>query len=142
MPHNPVIPDGLISRAVRQGIAKRRELIDAGTPEPEADRIVGADLKAAWERSSKAPCEEERGFYVCKACHDSGWIVVTPTYYEQIRLKRVYGENPQTQSHMRKCDPCPYLEREREKRRDSTGELDGLAAAGQTKRKTSKFSKW
>lgn len=139
----PLIPDGLISRAVREGLVKRKALIDAGRTEAEADLLVGQDLKRAWEVSSKQPSTaDDTGKYLCGKCFDSGWIVTKPTYWTQIKLKRLYGENPQHQDYMTKCDPCAWIDSERRKRQEQTGEPEGLAAAGMTKRSTSKFSRF
>lgn len=140
---NPLIPDGLISRAVREGLARRKDLIAEGRTEAEADLLVGRDLKRAWEVSTKQPsAAEDTGHYLCGKCFDSGWIVTKPTYWTQITLKRMYGENPQSQDYMTKCDPCAWIESERRKRQEASGEPEGLAAAGMTKRSKSKFSRF
>lgn len=129
----PLIPDGLISRAIREGIMLRRKLIDGGMSQADADQIVGQGLKAAWEQSRKMDCAEDTGYYRCPKCHDSGWLIVKPSYMEQKRIARLYGDDAKTQDYMQKCDPCAWLEHERAQRREKEGEPEGLAAAGLTK---------
>lgn len=139
----PAIPDGVISRAVRKGLVLRKQLLADGSPEHEADRIVGHALKAAWEHSTKRTSEADTvGHYLCGKCFDSGWVVTQPSYMERKRLTRMYGENPPHQDYMQKCDPCFWLDREREKRRNNGGDSDGIASAGRIKRRSSGFSRF
>lgn len=139
----PILPDGVISRSVREGLKLRRQLLDDGTPEHEADRIVGQGLKAAWEHSTgRASDAEITGKYLCGKCFDSGWLIVQPSYLERKRLAHLYGDNPQHQDYMAKCEPCPWIDSERRKRREQGGEVEGLVAAGQMTRRRSKFSRF
>jgi hypothetical protein len=128
-----LIPDGKISRAIREGLALRKRLLADGMPEAEVDAIVGQGLKGAWQDSTKRVGDERDWTYRCGKCCDSGWIIVKPSYMEQKRLARLYGDNASHQDYMQACDPCRWREDEREKRRQSGGEFEGLAAAGQTK---------
>lgn len=128
----PLIPDGKISRAIREGLVLRAQLIRDGMDEVEVDRIVGQGLKGAWRQSTQSD-RDEPWHSLCRKCNDSGWLIVEPSYMEKQRLVRMYGPDPQYQSYMQACDPCLWREREREKRRQLAGEFEGLAAAGQTK---------
>jgi hypothetical protein len=131
----PLIPDGKISRAIREGLILRKRLIADGLSPYEADQIVGQGLKGAWAHGERT----EPWHSVCERCKDSGWIIVKPSYMEQKRLQRLYGDDPQHQDYMQACDPCRWREQEREKRRQLSGDFEGLAAAGQTKRLTRKY---
>lgn len=132
-------PEGVISKAIREGLALRQQMLADGTPAAEVDRVVGQALKGAWECSTQQVSDADiRGFYRCGKCFDTGWINTEPSYMERQRLVRLYGDNPQYQGYLAKCDPCPWLDEERRKRRQLQGEADeGLVAAGQTKRKSS-----
>ncbi len=104
-----LIPDGKISRAVREGLELRAKLLADGVDEAEADRIVGQGLKGAWLG------RDEPWHYFCEKCKDSGWIIVPPSYWELQRLERMYGEHPQHQDYMQACDPCHWRERQRKR---------------------------
>lgn len=130
----PLVPDGKISRAVREGLILRKQLLADGVPEEEADRIVGQGLKGAWEHKTG---RTDPWHYYCDHCKDTGWRLTRPTYVEMQRLIRLYGEDPQYQPYYVKCEPCKYVDRQREERRQQQGRLEGVAAAGQTKRLTS-----
>lgn len=133
MAKKSLIPDGLISRAVREGLILRKQLLADGMAEAEADRIVGHALKKAWQTSVKSEREDPWHYY-CAHCKDTGWIIGPPSAQEQQRLQCLYGDNPQHQDYMTKCDPCRWIERERAQRRKLAGIEEGLVAAGQTKR--------
>ena len=82
-----IIPDGIISRAVREAIELRGKLITGGMLEPEADRIVGEGLQAAWVQSTKRFTSGERIWsYYCTRCHDTGWIECLP---DMARLRKL-----------------------------------------------------
>lgn len=123
----PLIPDGKISRAVREGLILRKKLLDGGMDQAEADRIVGQGLKGAWQSGNE---RTEPWHSLCRTCNDSGWIIVEPSYVEKQRLTRMYGDPSKCQSYMRACDPCPWREQEREKRQQREGHDEGFAAAG------------
>lgn len=130
----PLIPDGKISRAIREGLLLRKQMIADGTPIEEVDRVVGVALKRAWQDSVKSDRTDPWRYY-CSACKDTGWRHARPTYVEQQRLERLYGDDPQHQGYVVKCDPCPWMEMEREKRRKASGQETGLAAVGQVSRR-------
>lgn len=104
-----LIPDGKISRAIREGLDLRGKLLADGMAEEEADRIVGQGLKAAWQDSTG---ESTRAwFYYCDRCKDTGWIEVEPNWP---RLRRLYGADAPRIPDFRKCDPCRWQNRQRE----------------------------
>lgn len=105
----PIIPDGKISRAVREGLELRGKLLADGMDETEADRIVGQGLKAAWQ-DSVGNIERSWGFY-CNQCQDTGWIEVAPDVQ---RLNRLYGANGAAHPFYKKCEPCRWQNRQRE----------------------------
>ena len=105
------LPDGKITRAVVAAIAKREKLVAEGMDVEVIDTLIGADLKAVWQASRNEPWH-----YYCERCKDSGMIVVQPTYVEQKRLARLYGDNPQYQDYMQPCDPCHWRDMQRANR--------------------------
>lgn len=115
--------DGPITTAIRDAIKLRAQLLAGGTPEHEADRIVGEGLKAVLGHS-----RHERWRFYCDICQDRGWVNVPA---EAERMTRVYGPNPQHQPVYRPCDPCRWRHREREQRRRAEGrpEEDFVMAA-------------
>ncbi len=128
--------DGPITRALKEGVKLRRQLLDGGMAEAEADRIVGQGLKAVLGNPNA-----ERMTFLCHKCQDSGWLNVEPTEWEMKRLVRLYGPNPQYQPYMQKCDPCRWIDQEREKRRRLLNHDDdgGVSGAGRTSRKPKEF---
>lgn len=108
---SPLIPDGKISRAVRDGLELRTKLLADGMDETEADRIVGQGLKSAWA-DSIGQSGRFWGYY-CDRCHDSGWYEIAS---DVERLNRLYGENGAAHPVYAKCDPCRWQTRERENR--------------------------
>src|SRR3990167_3375911 len=107
---------GEITHALEDALELRKKLIADGTPVAEADYIVGQGLKAVLGNTREAPWR----FY-CEHCRDSGWITMTPSDAELERLTRLYGDPKQTQSYVVKCEPCKWLQLEREKRRQKAG---------------------
>lgn len=122
----PLKTDGPITTALKAGIELRAKLIADGTPEHEADHIVGQGLKAVMGN----PRNQAWRFY-CERCRDTGMMEVVP---DLERMTKLYGPNPQMQPTYRPCEPCLWRTREREKRRKAAGEPDqDFAAAGHMK---------
>lgn len=118
----PILPDGLISRAVREGLELREKLLADGMDIAEADRIVGEGLRAAWIQSTQRFTAGERIWhYYCQRCRDSGWIGVDP---DVPRLQRLYGTDAAMIPDHRKCDPCPWQHKERESRQRQQRQAD------------------
>lgn len=111
---------GPITKALEEAVALRKRLIADGTPVDQADQIVGQGLKSVLGNS-----RHEKWRFYCDRCHDTGWVEVEP---EWGRLTLLYGPNPQAHSFVRKCEPCRYLEREREKRRSREGDDEDFTA--------------
>ena len=105
------IPDGKITRAVREGLELRGKLLADGMSQEAADEIVGAGLKAVWQSDRAEPWH-----YYCEKCKDSGMVIVRPSYTEQRRLVQMYGDDPAHQDYMAQCDPCHWRDRERGRR--------------------------
>ena len=124
----PKSKPGPITRALTEAIALRKQLLADGVPEAEADQIVGKGLKAVLGN----PRANAWHFY-CDRCHDTGWVEVEP---DAFRMERLYGPKGSAQPTYRKCEPCRYLEREREKRRDRDDDLGDFVKAGQMKPKS------
>lgn len=125
--------DGPITRALIEAVQIRRQFIDAGMSEEEADYRVGQGLKAVLGNQRPAPWR----FY-CERCRDTGWVNVEPSAEELERITKLYGDPNQTQGYVVKCEPlCKWTLLEREKRRKQSGQdfdpEDDLAGAGQTK---------
>lgn len=106
-----LIPDGKISRAVREGIALREKLLADGMDEQVADTIVGQGLKAAWS-DSVGQSGRHWGYY-CNTCRDTGWRMVPG---DEERWKTLYGADAVCPDFARKCEPCNWQNRERELR--------------------------
>lgn len=131
----PTRKEGPITKALKEGLKLRAQLIADGTPEREADRIVGQGLKAVLQNPRPEPWH-----FLCERCRDTGFVNVEPSEDERRRLTRLYGPNPQTQGYVEKCEPCRWTQTEREKRRTrDEQEDDSLVAAGQTKRTRRKW---
>ena len=60
--------------------------------------------------------------FYCERCHDTGWAPVAPSAEEQARLVRFYGDTPAHADYVVRCDPCRWLQMEREKRRKQQGQ--------------------
>lgn len=124
--------DGPITKALMDAVAMRRQMLDAGHLPEYVDREIGKGLKAILGNTRSEPWR----FY-CERCHDTGWSPVRPSAAEEARLVTMYGTTDANHGYSVKCDPCPHMQREREKRRKQRGEefdpADDLAAAGMTK---------
>ncbi len=134
MRRKSLIPDGKISRGVREGLAMRATLLKMGTPEADVDRQVGQVLKRAWQASLQST--RTVWHYVCARCKDTGWVNVDPSVEELERLTSLYGPGPPHEGYVIRCEPCLWNQREREKRRrlfEEEGE--GFVTAVQRKRK-------
>ena len=135
-------PDGPITKALLDAVQMRGQMLDAGHPAAEVDRLVGVGLKAllGYQRS------EPWRFY-CEHCRDTGWIDVMPSLAEEALLIRLYGNTTDHQGYASACEPCKWRQMEREKRRKRAGQDeysdDGLSEAGQVKPKRgfSRFGK-
>jgi hypothetical protein len=130
---------GPVSKALEDALTLRQGLIADGTPEHEADYIVGQGLKAVIGGKR----EREWQFY-CATCKDTGWINIDPAIDEQGRLVKFYGEQPDHHGYVVKCEPCKWTTMQREKRRAQGNEFeddDDPAGAGRMKpqRKFSRF---
>lgn len=126
--------EGPITKALREAVELRRGLMADGTPEHEADHIVGQGLKAVLAN----PRPEPWHFY-CQRCRDTGWINVDPSPQEHARIVAMYGDASHAAGYLSACDPCVWRQREREKRRqqlgiDGGGGDDDFVMAGKTKR--------
>jgi hypothetical protein len=136
------VKDGPITKALLEAVALRKQLIADGMPPEAADKIVGQGLKAVLSN----PRPEGWKFY-CEHCRDTGWINVRPSIEEEARLTALYGSPDKAQGYVSKCEPCKWIQMEREKRRkqmgqDFAGGDDDLVQAGQTKKRGfSKFGK-
>lgn len=111
-----LVPDGKISRAVRDGLALRDKFIADGMDETEINRIIGEGLKGAWQDS----LGQQAGRvwrYLCDCCKDTGWSEIAP---DRERLDRLYGDGGAAHPAYVKCDPCPWQNRERERRAESS----------------------
>lgn len=106
-----LVPDGKISRAVREGLTLRAKLLADGMEESEADEIIGQGLKGAWGNSIGQ--SGRVWHYYCERCKDTGWSEIAP---DAERLDRLYGPGGAAHSAHVKCDPCPWQERERRQR--------------------------
>lgn len=106
-----LVPDGKISRAVREGLELREKMLADGMDELEVDRIVGKGLQAAWG-DSIGQSGRFWGYY-CNECKDTGWIETAP---DVERIRRLYGEDGACHPFYLKCDPCRWQNSEREVR--------------------------
>lgn len=138
----PPRTDGEIYKALMDAFEGhgRRQLIEGGTPEHEADRIIGQGLKAVMGNPRPEPWK----FY-CERCRDTGWSEVRPSPETEQKLIAMYGSVEQAQPYYVKCEPCKWTQLEREKRRKQAGqefgEEDEFVTAGQVKPKR-KFSQF
>ena len=123
---------GEITHALEDALDLRKKLIADGTPVAEANHIVGQGLKAVLGNTREAPWR----FY-CEHCRDTGWVNVLPSAEEVERLTRMYGWADKTMWYVVKCEPCKWMQMEREKRRQKAGHEseDDFAAAGQVKKR-------
>ena len=122
-------PIGKIQLAIKEALALRDGLLRDGNTVAETDRIVGQGLKAVLENPRPEPWR-----FVCRDCHDTGWIDILPTSHELDRVQRIYGPTEGGQPYVSKCDPCPHLAIERRSRRRRFDEPDDeFAAAGRVK---------
>lgn len=137
----PPQQEGPITKALHEAVALRKALIADGTPEHEANQIVGQGLKALLANPREAPWK----FY-CDLCRDTGWISVVLTADEIARHTTMYGAADQVQDTVAPCGQyCRWTQMEREKRRKKAGEEGGdddFASAGMTKKPTRKFAKF
>ena len=120
--------DGPITKAIREAIKLWHELIAGGTSVKETDRIVGLGLKGALGNPRPIPWR----FY-CEKCHDTGWVGIQPSPLTMERLVRLYGDNPQYQDYVEKCEPCAWTQKQRNERRFIEGD-DGFESAGRTRK--------
>lgn len=135
--------DGPITKALLEAVTMRRQMLDAGHLPEYVDHEIGKGLKALLGNTRAEPWR----FY-CERCHDTGWSPVRPSAAEETRLVTMYGTAEEGHGYSVKCDPCPHMQREREKQRKQQGQEfgggdDELVAAGQVKPKRgfSKFGK-
>jgi hypothetical protein len=134
--------DGPITKALVEAVAMRRQMLDAGHPEAEVDYLVGQGLKTLLGNKRELPWR-----FLCERCHDTGWSPVRPSSDTEAKLQAMYGTTENSHGYYVKCDPCPWNNREREKRRKLSGQDfdpdDDFVAAGQIKPKRgfSKFGK-
>lgn len=129
--------DGPITRALIDAVTMRRQMLDAGHLPEYVDREIGKGLKAVLGNKRADPWR-----FFCERCRDTGWSPVRPSPETEAKIEAMYGDKDAQQGYSVKCDPCPYLQREREKRRkqqgqDDFGGDDDFAAAGQIKPKRS-----
>jgi hypothetical protein len=123
---------GTITKALEEAIDLRQQLLAGGMGVREVDQRIGQSLKAVLGASRAFPWR----FY-CERCRDTGAVVVEPSADELTRLVRLYGDEPPHAGYVVKCEPCKWIQVEREKRRKKAGEeydADALEGAGQTKR--------
>lgn len=122
---------GRITQALEDAVDLRQKLIADGMPAAEADAHVGRGLKDILGAQREHPWR----FY-CEHCRDTGWVNVTPSDQEIARLTRLYGDATSHAGYVVKCQPCKWMEMERQKRRQKAemADEDDFAAAGQTKR--------
>ena len=130
---------GPITKALEDAVEMRRQILDVGHSNQEVDQLVGQGLKALLGNKRSEPWR----FY-CEHCRDTGWINVQPSERELVRLTALYGDNPQYQGYVVKCDPCKWTQMEREKRRKRSSEFDDddLGEAGQVKPKRGGFTRF
>jgi hypothetical protein len=135
----PSTADGPIAKALLDAVAMRRQMLDAGHLPEYVDREIGKGLKALLGNKRPEPWR----FY-CDRCHDTGWSPVRPSAETEAKLIAMYGTAEEGHGYSVKCDPCPWMQREREKRRlagQDVGGEDDFVTAGQTKPKRG-FSKF
>lgn len=126
------IRDGPITKAIRAAVALRQQLLADGMSESEADRICGQGLKGALGNSRAIPWR----FY-CEKCRDSGWMHIEPSPREMERLLRLYGDKPDYQEYIQKCEPCAWIQKQRNERRASGGgDEDDFESAARTRQKS------
>ena len=132
--------EGPITKALIEAVKMRREMLDAGHLPEYVDHEVGKGLKALLGNTRPEPWR----FY-CDRCHDTGWSPVRPSAAEEARLVTMYGTAEESHGYSVKCEPCPWNQQEREKRRKQSGQdfdpEDDFVTAGQVKpkRKMSRF---
>lgn len=128
---------GEITKALEDAIALRKALIADGTPEHEADYIAGQGLKAVLGNT-----RHERWRFYCDDCRDTGWRLVET---HDPRVGEFYGSGGSAHGTYVKCDPCRWMQKEREKRAKQSGNEFGdedFVNAGQTKKPARKFSRF
>ena len=133
-------PDGPITTALIEAVKMRREMLDAGHLPEYVDHEVGKGLKALLANPRPEPWR-----FLCDRCHDTGWSSVRPSAETEAKLLQMYGSTENSHGYYVKCEPCPWNQREREKRRKQAGQdfdpEDDFVTAGQVKpkRKMSRF---
>jgi len=123
--------DGPITKALDEAVVMRRQMLDAGSPADQVDYAIGQGLKALLGNK-----REEPWHFICPRCRDTGWSEVRPSAEEEARLMRLYGSTTEHQGYVVKCDPCRWNQKEREKRRLSSGNEHGdddVSSAGHIK---------
>lgn len=133
----PVKPpeDGPITKALLDAVTMRRQMLDQGHLPEYVDHELGKGLKALLGNKRPEPWR-----FLCDRCHDTGWSPVRPSQETEAKLVTMYGDMDSHQGYSVKCEPCRYMDKEREKRRkqqghDFAGGDDDLVAAGQVKPK-------
>jgi len=133
--------DGPITKALLDAVTMRRQMLDNGHPAKDVDYHVGQGLKALLGNKRSEPWR-----FLCERCRDTGWSAVKPSTDEEVKLMGMYGCTDDNAGYSVKCEPCRYMDREREKRRKIAGDSgyggeEDFASAGQMKPKRG-FSKF
>lgn len=141
MKPKPPTVDGPITKALLEAVAMRRQMLDAGHLPEYVDHEVGKGLKALLGNKREEPWR-----FLCPRCHDTGWSPVRPSVEEEKRLMTMYGSTDNSHGYSVKCEPCPWNQREREKRRQKAGhdgpEDDDFTAAALVKKPSGGFKKF
>jgi hypothetical protein len=133
MKRPPPAVDGPITKALTEAVTMRRQMLDQGHLPEYVDHEIGKGLKALLGNKRSDPWR-----FLCDRCHDTGWSPVRPSAETEAKLTEMYGTAEEGHGYSVKCDPCPHMQRERDKRRQAgqdVGGDDDFAMAGQTKPK-------
>ena len=116
--------DHRLTRALKEAMRLREELVKDGTPEAEANRIVGHGLYMEFGHGRQE-------LYRCPKCRDTGYTFRTED------TSRVYGPGSTSQRAYPCDENCAFRVHERQLRQQQFGgtEAGSLTAAGRTRRR-------
>jgi hypothetical protein len=115
--------DHRLTKALKEAMKMRAQLVADGTPDAEANRIVGHGLYMEFGHGRQT-------LYRCPKCHDTGFTFRTED------TSRTYGSGSVSQRAYPCDELCAFRVHERSMRQQAFGGTDAsaLSAAGRTRR--------